>query len=167
MNRVAISSSNPTPLAYIEESMIRKDIHPNVHRIIIYNSQNIDITRVHQPMISIRRRDIYVYVCVCLCTHTHTHIHICVCFSVTESCPTLCDPMNCTIGFLVLHYLPEISQIMSTELVLLSVLSSAPLSSFCLQSFLESESFPMSHHFTSGGQSIGASASVSILSINI
>ena len=34
------------------------------------------------------------------------------CFSsVAQSCPTLCNPMNCsTPGFLVLHYLPELAQ---------------------------------------------------------
>ena len=33
------------------------------------------------------------------------------CRSVTQSCPTLCDPMNCsTPGFSVLHQLPELSQ---------------------------------------------------------
>ena len=37
--------------------------------------------------------------------------------------------------------------------------------SFCLQTFPESESFPLSQFFTSGGQSIGASGSV--LSMNI
>ena len=36
----------------------------------------------------------------------------------------------------------------------------------CLQSFPESGSFPTSWLFTSGGQSIGASASVSVLQIN-
>ena len=41
-----------------------------------------------------------------------------------------------------------------------------PFSS-CLQSFPESGSFPMSQFFTSGGQSIGASASVSVLQMNI
>ena len=41
-----------------------------------------------------------------------------------------------------------------------------PLSS-CLQSFSESGSFPMSQIFTSGGQSIGASASASVLPVNI
>ena len=38
-----------------------------------------------------------------LCCHS--------CCSVTQSCPTLCDPMNCsTPGFPVLHYLPEFAQ---------------------------------------------------------
>ena len=34
------------------------------------------------------------------------------CFSVTQSCPTLCDPMDCNMpGFPVLHYLPpELTQ---------------------------------------------------------
>ena len=39
--------------------------------------------------------------------------------------------------------------------------------SFCLQSFPESRSFPMSQFFTSDGQSIGASASASVLPMNI
>ena len=41
-----------------------------------------------------------------------------------------------------------------------------PFSS-CLQTFSASGSFPMSQFFASGGQSIGASASVSVLSVNI
>ena len=33
------------------------------------------------------------------------------CCSVAKSCPTLCDPMDCsTPGFPVLHYLPEFAQ---------------------------------------------------------
>ena len=44
--------------------------------------------------------------------------------------------------------------------------SVTPFSS-CLQSFATSGSFPMSQLFTSGGQSIGASASTSILPMNI
>ena len=44
--------------------------------------------------------------------------------------------------------------------------SVAPFSS-CLQSFPASGSFPMSQLFTSGGQSIGASASASVLPTNI
>ena len=47
----------------------------------------------------------------------------------------------------------------------LTILSSALFFSFCLQSFPASESFPVSRFFISGGQSIGASASV--LPVNI
>ena len=39
--------------------------------------------------------------------------------------------------------------------------------SFCFQSFPESGSFPRSQFFMSGGQSIGASASASVLPMNI
>ena len=41
-----------------------------------------------------------------------------------------------------------------------------PTFSSCLQSFPESESFQMSRFFTSGGQSIGVSASASVLPIH-
>ena len=44
--------------------------------------------------------------------------------------------------------------------------SVVPLSS-CLQSFLTSGSFQMSQLFTSGGQSVGVSASISVLPMNI
>ena len=44
--------------------------------------------------------------------------------------------------------------------------SVVPFSS-CLQSFPTSRSFPMSQFFTSGGQSIGASASASVFPMNI
>ena len=44
--------------------------------------------------------------------------------------------------------------------------SVVPFSS-CLQSFPASGSFPMSHFFPSGGQSIGVSASASVLPMNI
>ena len=41
----------------------------------------------------------------------HIFISFFCCCSVTESCPTLCDPMNCTTpGFPVLHYLPDFAQ---------------------------------------------------------
>ena len=44
--------------------------------------------------------------------------------------------------------------------------SSGPLFFSCLQSFPASESFPVSQFFTSGGQSIAASASASVLPMN-
>ena len=45
-------------------------------------------------------------------THTHTHsTHTYCCCSVAQSYPTLCDPMDCsTLGFPVLHHLPELAQ---------------------------------------------------------
>ena len=48
-----------------------------------------------------------------------------------------------------------------------TISSSVILSSSCLQPFPASGSFPMSQFFASGGQSIGASASPSVLPMNI
>ena len=42
-----------------------------------------------------------------------------LCCSVAKSCPTLCDPMDCsTPGFPVLHYLPELLKLMFIESVM-------------------------------------------------
>ena len=48
-----------------------------------------------------------------------------------------------------------------------TISSSAVPFSFCLQSFPASGSFPVSQFFASGGQSIGVSASASVLPMNI
>ena len=48
-----------------------------------------------------------------------------------------------------------------------TISSSVSLFSFCCQSFLASGSFPVSQLFASGSQSIGASASASVLPKNI
>ena len=80
------------------------------------------------------------------------------CCLVTQSCLTLCDPMNCsTPGFPVLYYLPEVAQA-HVHWVNDAIQPSHLPFSFCLQSFPESGSFPMSQLFASGDQSIGASA---------
>ena len=88
--------------------------------------------------------------------------------SFAQSCPTLCDPMNHSTPGLPVHHQfrvhpnpcplsgwchPPISS------------SVVPLSS-CPQSFPASGSFPMSQLFSSGGQSIGVSASTSVLPMN-
>ena len=90
--------------------------------------------------------------------------------SVTQSCPTLCDPMDCsTPGFPVYHQLPEpIQTLCSSHQWCHPTISSYVVSlSSCLQSFPASGSFPMSWVFASGGQSIGVSASASVLPVNI
>ena len=89
--------------------------------------------------------------------------------SVPQSCPTLCDPMD----YSTQAYLSIINS--------WSLLNSCSLSWWChptisssvvpfsslLQSFPASGSFPMSQFFTSSGQSIGVSASASVLPMNI
>ena len=75
--------------------------------------------------------------------------------------------MDCSMpSFPILHYLPEIAQIhvpWVSDAIQPSVI---PFSSH-LQPFPASGSFPMSRLFSSGGQSTGASASASILPMNI
>ena len=88
--------------------------------------------------------------------------------SVTQSCPTLRDPMNhSTPGLPVHHHLPEFTQT-HVHRVGDAIQPSHPLSSpsLCPQSLPASESFPMSHLFTSGGQSIGVSTLASVLPKN-
>ena len=90
------------------------------------------------------------------------------CCSVAKSCCwNLCNPMVCsTPGSPVLHYLPEFAQIHVYWIDDVIQLSHPLLPfSFCLQSFPASGSFPRSQFFASGGQSIGASASVLPISI--
>ena len=130
--------------------------------------------------------------------------------SVAQSCPTLCDSMDCsTPGFLARHQLPELSQthvhrvgdaihlissgclmgvclgclvwcmssvawvsVNRTATVRLcpwvmcefpTISSSFIPFSSCFQSLPASGSFPVSQLFASGGQSIGVSASMSVL----
>ena len=85
---------------------------------------------------------------------------------VTQSCLTLCDPMDCsTPGFPVFHQLLEPAQTHVHRRCHATISSShVP---FCLQSFLASGSFPMSQLFASGGQSIRDSALASVLPVII
>ena len=68
--------------------------------------------------------------------------------SVSQSCLTLCNPMDCsTPGFLILHYLLSLLKLMSIE----SVMPSNHLIPFssCLQSFPASGSFLRNWFFAS------------------
>ena len=95
----------------------------------------------------------------------NSHIHQFT--SVAQLCPTLCDPMNhSTPGLPVHHQLLEPTQT-HVHWVSDAIQPSHPLSSSCLQSFPASGSLQMSQLFASGGQSIGVSASTSVLPMNI
>ena len=97
-------------------------------------------------------------------------INACCCYSVAKLCITLCDPMDYSMpGFPVLYYFPEFAQIHVHWWWWCHPTNSfsvVPFSSH-LQSFPESGSFPISQLFTSGDQSIGVSASASVLPMNI
>ena len=89
--------------------------------------------------------------------------------SVTQSCPAHSEPMNCsTPGFPGHHQLLKHAQthvhwvmMQSNHLILRHPLL------LLLSTFPASQSLQMSQFFTSGGQSIRASASASVLPINI
>ena len=98
--------------------------------------------------------------------------------SVAQSCPTLCNPMDSsTPGFPLYHQTPRAYSV-SIGLVMPN---SCPLGWWChptisssvvlfpsrLQSFPVSGSFLMSWFFPSDGQSIGVSASASVLPMSI
>ena len=88
--------------------------------------------------------------------------------SVTQLCPILCNPMDCrTPGFPVHHQLLELIQTHVHQVSDAIPPSHLLLSSSPLQSFPASGSFPVSQFFTSGRQSIGVSASASVLPMNI
>ena len=92
------------------------------------------------------------------------------CCSFAKLCPTLGDPMDCRMpGFPVLHYLLEFAQ---THVYWVgdTIQPSHPLSPPSPPAFSLSQHqglFPVNWLFTSGGQRIGASASASVLPMNI
>ena len=91
------------------------------------------------------------------------------CCSVAKLCPTFCDPMDSsTPGYSVLHYLPEFAQI-HVCWVGDAIQPSHPLppsSPFAFYHFQHQGLFQWVSS-SSGGQRIGASASASVLLINI
>ena len=89
--------------------------------------------------------------------------------SVSQSCLTLCDPMDCsTPGSPSITNSQSLLKLMSVE----SVMPSNHLILYCPlllppSIFPSIRVFPVSQFFTSGGQSIGALAAASVLPINV
>ena len=96
-----------------------------------------------------------------------TYGNSCCFCSVAQSCPTLCDPMDYKLPC------PSLSPGVCSDSCPLSqwchptISSSVTCFSSCPQSFPALGSFPVSQLFESGGQSIGASASASVLPVGI
>ena len=87
--------------------------------------------------------------------------------SVTQSCLTLCDPMDSAHqASLSITNSQILLKLMFIKSVMPFISSSVVPFSSCLQSFPPSGCFPMSRLFASGGQRIGASASASVLPMN-
>ena len=89
--------------------------------------------------------------------------------SVTQLCPTLCNHMNrSTPGLAVHHPTPGVHpNPCPLSQWCHPTISSSVVPFSCPQSFQASGSFQMSQLFASGGQSIGVSASASVLPMNI
>ena len=91
----------------------------------------------------------------------------CCCCWGAKSCPTLCDPMDCSmLGFPVSPGICSNSDPLSGQCYPTISSSVVPIS-LCLQPFPASGSFPMSRLFVSGGQSIVTLAAASVLPVNI
>ena len=91
-----------------------------------------------------------------------------ICCSVTQSCPTLCNPMDCsTPGLPVCHQLPEFTHSCPFSQWCHPTISSSVVPFSCLQSFPASGSFQMSQFFALGRQRVGVSASAWVLPMNI
>ena len=107
----------------------------------------------------------------CLCVAWQTFICISWCCSVTQLCLTLCDSLDCSMsGFPIRHYLSEFAQFMSIEsvmpsnhLILCHPLLLLPSIFLSIKIFSNQSAL----HIKVCGQSIGASASASVLPVNI
>ena len=96
----------------------------------------------------------------------YMYTYICTVSSVAQSCLTLCDLMDAR------PPCPSPTPGACSNSCLLSWWCHPTISSYvvpftCLQSIPAWQSFQLSHFFTSGGQSIGVSASASLLPMNI
>ena len=94
-------------------------------------------------------------------THAHTHELFFSCSVISDCDPTaLQASLSFTISWSLL-------KLMFIESVMPTIISSSFVPFPCPQFFSASGSFPVSQLFASGGQSIGASASASVLPKNI
>ena len=129
-----------------------------------------DGTNLHSPQYS-RAPFSHILAKICLSDDSHSNGCEVICCSVTQLYLTLCYPMDCSMpGFPVFHLswsllklMPIESMMPSNHLILCHPLLLPPF----FLSFSASGSFAMSQFFISGGQSIGVSASASVLSVNV
>ena len=101
--------------------------------------------------------------------NSNSQRHRLFCCSVAQSCTTLWDPMDCSMpgppSLAISLSLPKFMFIASVMPSSSAISSSDTL--FCLWCFPESGAFPVSQLFPSVGQSIGASASASVLPVDL
>ena len=114
-------------------------------------------------------REILICTFVFLYCHCLALVKGCCCCSFAQSCPTLCNPMNCsTPGLPVPHHLPDLPKFM----FIASVMQSSCLILWS-KLLLLSSIFPSIKDFsseclvTSDDQNTGVSASAPVLPVNI
>ena len=90
------------------------------------------------------------------------YLYLLCCCSVIQLCPTLCNPRDCSQASLSFTISWNLLKLMSIE----SVMPSNHII-LCRPLLLLASIFPSELTLCSGGRSIGASAIVSILSVNI
>ena len=106
----------------------------------------------------------YIYIYMCVCAYVYIYIYVCMYqfSSVAQSCPTPCNPVNhSTLGLPVHHLLPEFTQT-HVHWVGNAIQPSHPLLSPCPPALNLSQRQGLAW----GGQSIGISASASVLWLN-
>ena len=122
--------------------------------VILVNSGRLDSFSAFQCFLH------FNYFLPLLILYATSHIQFSQFSSVAQLCPTLCDPMDCSMpGLPVHHQLPEPTEahVHGVSDAITTISSSVVPFSSCPQSFPASGSFPMSQFFASGGQSIGVS----------
>jgi len=152
--------------------------------IIGYNIKGGYILKIYQHLKESLIKSLYILCTIFssyklkLCTHwTKTFLFplphpenkcFCCCWSVTQFYLTLCDAMDCrcqaSLSFTIFQ---NLLKLMSISWWCHPTISSSVIPFSCLQSFPASGSFPVGQLFTSGDRSVGASASASVLPVNI
>ena len=114
------------------------------------------------PLIDLITKEIFAYITCCMQVSVS-------CCSVAQLCLTLCNPMDWSmLGFSVLHHLPELAET-HVHWVSDAIQPSHPLSSpspLAFNIFQHQGFFPMSRLLAADGQSVGASASASVPTMN-
>ena len=161
------STSFWCPASYIILLLVIYFTYGNVHVSMLFSQIS------HPCLLPLSVKVCYLHLCLLCCPACRIVVTVFLnsvgsVSSVAQTCLTLCDPKDCsTPGFSVYHQLLELAQ------------TSCPLSQWChptisssvipffhLQSFPASGSFLVSQSFTSGGQTVGASPSASVLPMN-
>ena len=98
-----------TIICYVMLWGTQNDLRKHCTALKIFMKSHNDQKYTYEIVVS-REKKNNILNCMKLCPHL-TNFCICCCCSVTKSCPTLCDPMDCSMpGLPVLLYLPELAQ---------------------------------------------------------